>query len=147
VGAAFLWFYFQLSTYPYKVARWFQPIEAKIISNFSVNCSQDSGWLKLAAIHGATHQGAYSSQIAYKSPNGQLSHCEIGYQKEFLGRKVKPESRYRYASTSKLITTSAISALIASGKMHLDDKLVSFFPELKNFVDDRVKKITVAHLL
>jgi D-alanyl-D-alanine carboxypeptidase len=146
-GTIFLWFYFQLSTYPYKVARWFQPIQTKIISNFSVNCSQDSGWLKLAAIHGATHQGSYSSQIAYKSPHGQLSHCEIGYQKEFLGRKVKPESRYRYASTSKLITTSAISALIASGKMHLDDKLVSFFPELKNFVDDRVKKITVAHLL
>lgn len=139
--------YYQISMYPYKVDRWLQPLEARMVSGAAKHCSPASSWLNLSVEHAVRYQGAYSAQIAYKSPYWPLSHCEIGYQKKLLGDQVVPDSRYRYASTSKLITTSAIAALIEDGKIHSEDKLVSFFPELENFADTRIEQITIGHLL
>ncbi|PUA28973.1 MAG: hypothetical protein B0W54_11285 [Cellvibrio sp. 79] len=141
------WFYFQLSAYPYKVARWFQPIEAKLVLISAKKCSAGSEWLGLFVDHAVTNQGAYSAQVAFLSGNNMSHHCEIGYKKELLGEQINPSSRYRYASTSKLITASAILKLVALGKIKLEDKLVSFFPELAEFSDARISQITIAQLL
>mgnify|MGYP003144837835 CR=1 FL=1 len=141
------WFYFQIDTYPYKVARWFQPIEAKLVSVTAKNCSPKASWLNLFVDHSVSRQGAYSTQVGFLSVENMSSHCEIGYKDKLFGIQVSADHRYRYASTSKLITTATVFNLIRQGNIKLDDTLVSFFPELTRFKDERIAHITIAHLL
>ncbi len=141
------WFYFQIDTYPYKVARWFQPLEARVMSITAKHCSPANSWLNLFVEHAVRYQGAYSAQVAFLEPQKHLHTCEIGYKDKLFGVPVSVEHRYRYASTSKLITSATILKLVDQGKIHLDDTLVSFFPELTRFKDKRVTNITIAHLL
>jgi D-alanyl-D-alanine carboxypeptidase len=141
------WFYFQLSTYPYKVDRWFQPIQAKLVSTVAKHCSPAYSWLELYVDHTVTYQGAYSAQVAFLDSENQLQHCEIGYKDRLFSIPVNARYRYRYASTSKLVTMAAVINLVGQGKISLDDRLVSFFPELTRFKDGRIVHITIAHLL
>lgn len=147
VIAASFWFYFQLDTYPYKVARWYQPLEAKWDSLAVKHCAPESAWLSSFVEHAVDKQGAYSAQVAHLSSAKKLSSCEIGYKDKILGTPVNAAHRYRYASTSKLITTATVFNLVSQGKLRLEDSLVSFFPELTQFKDERVRTITIAHLL
>lgn len=146
IGLGF-WFYFQVDTYPYKVARWFQPLEASIVSVTARQCSPVDSWLDLFVDHAVRHQGAYSAQVAFLDAEKSLANCEIGYKNHLFGIPVNEAHRYRYASTSKLITTAAIFNLVNQGKLSVDDALVSFFPELNQFKDERVRHITLAHLV
>ncbi len=141
------WFYFQVDTYPHKVARWFWSAEATFVSHVAKQCSPDGVWLSSFVGQAVAYQGTYSAQVAYVSPEKTAVGCEIGYKDKFLGVMVNSEHRYRYASTSKLITTAASFNLIRQGRLRLDDRLVSFFPELNQFQDERVRNITIAHLL
>lgn len=147
VSACSFWFYFQLTTYPYKVARWFQPLEASVISAVAKHCSPSSAWLDLLVDHAVTYQGAYSAQAVYLTPQKTQSTCEIGYKDGFLGSQVNAMHRYRYASTSKLITTAITLKLIKEKKINLQSRLVSFFPELEQLKDERIAQITIANLL
>lgn len=141
------WFYFQIDTYPYKVARWFQPLEAGLVSVTTKRCSLANSWLGLFIEHAVRYQGAYSSQIAFLDPHEHLHACEIGYKDKLLGVPVIAEHRYRYASTSKLITSAVILSLVQLNKISLDDRLVDFFPELTQFHDERIRQIKISHLL
>jgi D-alanyl-D-alanine carboxypeptidase len=147
VIAVSFWFYFQVDTYPYKVARWFQPLEAKLVSVVARHCSPSDSWLGLFLDHAVNYQGTYSAQVAFYNPEKKLSHCEIGYKDKLFGTSLNIAHRYRYASTSKLITTAAVFSLMRQGNISLDDTLVSFFPELTQFKDERIARITIAHLL
>lgn len=146
IGGGF-WFYFQVDTYPYKVARWFQSLEASIVSVAAMQCSPADSWLNLFVEHAVRYQGAYSAQVAFIESEKQPHGCEIGYKNKLFGVPVSPEHRYRYASTSKLVTTAAIFNLVGQGKLSVEDALVSFFPELNQFKDERIRHITIAHLL
>ncbi len=141
------WFYFQVDTYPYKVARWFQPVEATLVSQVAKHCSPTGVWLNGFVEHAVTYQGAYSAQVAFLSAEKKLDTCEIGYKDKLLGARVNAAHRYRYASTSKLVTTAATFNLVNQGKLRLEDTLVSFLPELTHFKDERIPSITIANLL
>ena len=147
VISASFWLYFQIDTYPYKVARWFQPIQAEMVSITAKQCSAHNIWLDLVVKHAVTSQGAYSAQVAFLDANKHLYHCEIGYKRELLGEAVNSSDRFRYASVSKLITTSVILELVNRRKIDLNEKLVNFFPELTGFKDSRIELITISHLL
>lgn len=147
VIAASFWFYFQVDTYPYKVARWFQPAEATLVSHFAKHCSPAGNWLNGFVEHSVTYQGAYSAQVAFLSAEKKLDTCEIGYKDQLFGTPVSAAHRYRYASTSKLVTTAATFNLVNQGKLRLEDTLVSFLPELTHFKDDRIRSITIGNLL
>src|SRR5690606_18887885 len=110
-ASAFFFFYFQASTYPLKVARWYQPIEAKLISNTAKKCSDNSS-LTLLVESAVDKRGAYSAQVAFLSYEGELEHCEIGYKDGLFGTIVSHHHRYRYASTTKLVTAAAIFSLV-----------------------------------
>jgi len=141
------WFYFQFTTYTYKVDRWVQPLEARLALLTSKNCSPVRSWLNSFVDHAVTRQGGYSAQVAFISAQEELQSCEIGYKDKFFGTEVNAAHRYRYASTSKLVTTAVVLDLISQGKIRYNDKLVHFFPELNNFKDERISQITVADLL
>lgn len=147
VIAVSFWFYFQVDTYPYKVARWFQPLEAGIVSVTAKHCSPANSWLNLFVEHAVRYQGAYSVQAVFLDSQKNLHACEMGYKDKLFGVPVNAEHRYRYASTSKLVTSAAILELARQGKINLNDALVSFFPELTGYKDVRVANITIAHLL
>jgi CubicO group peptidase (beta-lactamase class C family) len=51
-------------------------------------------------------------------------------------------------SVSKTFTSMAVGFAIAEGKLHLDDKVISFFPDkLPAEVSDNLKKLEIRHLL
>lgn len=143
----FLGLYFQVSTYPYKVDRWLQPLEARVAVATAKNCSPENTWLNMFAEYLVSRQGAYSAQVAFWGANQALDTCQVGFKSTLLGESVSVEHRYRYASVSKLITAAAIFNLVKEDQIHLDDTLVSFLPELVRFRDDRVRQITISHLL
>lgn len=147
VTAFSLWFYYQIDTYPYKVARWFQPLEASLVSITAKQCDLDGSVVNLFVDHAVKVQGAYSAQIAFIDPHNKLSSCNVGYKNKLFGVPVNSSHRYRYASSSKLITTAAIFDLIHSKRITADDALVDFFPELKVLADERISQITISHLL
>ncbi len=76
----------------------------------------------------------------------------FGYANAETGEKVQPYHQFRVASVSKLITSIAIMKLVEDGKISLNDKVFGKEGILKRtaywkIYDDKVKKITVKHLL
>ncbi|MGP9545314.1 serine hydrolase domain-containing protein [Psychrobacter sp. AOP7-B1-25] len=92
-------------------------------------------------------QKSMSNQIVYQSKNGKLSHCESGWKDGFRGEhSIDVDSRFRYASVSKVVTSAIVLNLINQDKLNLDQKLMSIInvPEPK---DKRIHDITIGMLL
>lgn len=94
-----------------------------------------------------TEQKSMSNQIVYQSRNGTLSHCESGWEDGFRGNvPITVDSRFRYASVSKVVTSALVLHLINERKLGLNQKLLDVIsiPEPK---DERLHEITVGMLL
>ncbi|MGE6361416.1 serine hydrolase domain-containing protein [Psychrobacter glacincola] len=92
-------------------------------------------------------QKSMSNQIVYQDSRGKISHCESGWEDSFRGDKpLTVDSRFRYASVSKVATSAVILNLINEGKLSLDQKLLDIIdiPEPK---DKRIHDITISMLL
>lgn len=75
-----------------------------------------------------------------------LQHGKVIYEKWMNGGN--PDSLHILNSVSKTFTSLAIGLAMEEGKLKLDDKLVSFFPDqLPQKVSDNLAAITVRHLL
>lgn len=60
----------------------------------------------------------------------------------------QPEFKHRLFSTTKSFTSAAIGFAMAEKRLTLDDKIVSFFPEAKDWnVSDKMKTVTIRNLL
>ncbi|MFT8716809.1 serine hydrolase domain-containing protein [Gluconobacter potus] len=59
----------------------------------------------------------------------------------------QPQSRRMTHSVTKSVTACAIGLLVNEGRLSLDDRITSFFPEAKATSGERTAKITVRHLL
>lgn len=142
-GVAHLWIAEkqQLHRYLYNVEAYF--------STFTLRCNDSAPeWIKELALDGIYHRGALANQIAYVSAEGALSYCSTGWKKSFLGgERVNENTRFRYASLTKVITADVILSLALSGKLRLDSNLGEIFPEIKSWSDYRVAEITVEQLL
>ena len=78
---------------------------------------------------------------------GIMEEGRITYQKAYAGTdaslpKVTTTTLYRIGSITKTFTAVLVLKLVEEGKLHLDDKLALYFPDIKN-----AKKITLRHLL
>ncbi|EXE14841.1 beta-lactamase family protein [Acinetobacter sp. 983759] len=95
-------------------------------------------------------QKSLSNQLAYIDQNKKIYTCQSGWTGHTLFSPVISENtRFRYASMTKIVTNDAVLGLIQQKKIKLDDHLVDFFDELKDqqFKDQWVKKIAIADLL
>lgn len=93
------------------------------------------------------HEKSMSNQLAYLSPNGQLFHCESGWEDGFLGdQPITESSRFRYASITKMITSTMILQLVEQKKLRLDQPILDILP-IPTPRDPRMAQITVAMLL
>ncbi|MCH7308212.1 beta-lactamase family protein [Acinetobacter sp. NIPH 1852] len=92
-------------------------------------------------------QKSLNNQLAFKDTQGKLHHCESGWENGFNGdRLITVDSRFRYASVSKVITSAMILHLVNEGKISLDQKLLDII-DIPKPKDQRIENITVAMLL
>jgi D-alanyl-D-alanine carboxypeptidase len=78
-----------------------------------------------------------------------LHHCENGYTGQYplLSGATTVQTRFRYASVTKLWTSDAVLSLIKSSKLSLDTKLHTIITEIDSPQDIRIKDITIRQLL
>lgn len=131
------------------VLRTVYPIPA-FFSAVSTRCSDRSPhWLLNMMELGTWELRALSSQIAYITSDGELFHCESGWQKRsFFSRFVSVDTRFRYGSLTKPITSAALLKLERSGKLQLKEPVVDWLLAGNlELSDPRVAKITADDLL
>ena len=125
------------------------PIRAKL-SAHQITCSDNSPvWLADVLTYQTKHNNAPANQIAYIEPNGTAYHCENGYvgQYPLLSDATTTQTRFRYASVTKLWTADAILQLIKDGKLSLETPLSDIISEINAPTDGRINDITIGQLL
>lgn len=115
----------------------------------AVQCSKNSPvWLKNTILETTMTHQAPNNQIAYLDPNGNLYHCESGYLGwPLFSKKVDENTRFRYASVSKLWTSDAILDLIKQKKIYLETPILELLPSIPTPKDKHIQNITVQDLL
>ena len=125
------------------------PIRAELSAR-QISCSENSPlWLADILKHQTRSNNAPANQIAYIDPTGSLHHCENGYVGEYplLSDAVSKQTRFRYASVTKLWTADAVLDLIKKDKLSLDTKLADIISEIEKPQDTRINDITIRQLL
>lgn len=125
------------------------PIRVKI-ANHQLTCTPNAPtWLSDTIKNQTTNGNAPANQIAYIDQQGTLHHCENGYIGDYplISDPITADTRFRYASVTKLWTADAIFDLIKQNKLTLDTKLAYVLPQINNPTDPRVNDITIAMLL
>lgn len=69
-----------------------------------------------------------------------------GFADEGRGRAVGPETRFRWASMSKIFTAIALLRLVESGRVRLDDPIRRYLPWFR-FADDPAPDVTLGQTL
>ncbi len=114
----------------------------------SIQCSNDApSFMQELMVNLIIEQKSMNNQIVYQDSKGKLSHCESGWEDGFRGDKpMTIDSRFRYASVSKVVTSATILHLINEGQLSLDQKLLDVItiPAPK---DKRLHDITIGMLL
>jgi len=125
------------------------PVRAELSAR-QVTCSANSPlWLSNILIYQTKNNNAPANQIAYIEPNGNLHHCENGYTGKYpiLSDSVTEQTRFRYASVTKLWTADTILSLIKDSKLSLDTPVGDIISEIDAPKDARVNDITIGQLL
>ncbi|WP_299942337.1 serine hydrolase domain-containing protein [uncultured Microbulbifer sp.] len=131
-----------------EVKRAFYPVESAA-AYFTITCSETAPeWMYEALKHAIFEEWALANQLAYISPKGAVHHCESGWQGALLfSPRVNKDTRFRYASMSKLFVVDSVLALVNNERLTLDDTLMKFLPALSGAQDLRIAQIKVQHLL
>lgn len=127
----------------------FYPMRAELAIR-QMHCSAGSpSWMKEVLIYQTKYNNAPANQIAFLSKDGTVYHCENGYIGEYplFSDPVDKNTRYRYASVTKLWTSDAILDLIKQGRLSFDTKLSAILTEIHNPKDTRINDITIGQLL
>ena len=125
------------------------PVRAELSAR-QITCSENSPkWLTDILTYQTKYNNAPANQIAYIESNGTLHHCENGYVGDYplLSDSVTEQTRFRYASVTKLWTADAILQLIKDGKLSLDTPLSDIVSEIDMPMDNRIDDITIGQLL
>ena len=125
------------------------PIRAELSARH-ITCSVDSPtWLADILRYQTRNNNAPANQIAYIEPSGTLHHCENGYVGEYplLSDSVTAQTRFRYASVTKLWTADAIFQLVKDDKLLLETPLADIISEIDAPKDSRINNITIRQLL
>lgn len=125
------------------------PVRAELSAR-QISCSDGSPtWLADILIYQTKNNNAPANQIAYIEPNGTRHNCENGYigQYPVLSVAVTEQTRFRYASVTKLWTADAILELIEEGRLTLDTPLADIISEIDTPADGRINSITIEQLL
>lgn len=130
--------------------RFIYPIQGQF-AIWSISCSNNSPeWMHRSLKYIIKNQKTLSNQLAYIDKNNQAYSCQSGWVgHSIISSRLSVDTRFRYASMTKIITNDAVIQLINAGKIRLSDPMIQFLPELEGqqFKDERIKNITIANLL
>lgn len=107
-------------------------------------------WLQQVANYSIRELDYLNLQLSYIDNEGNTSACTAGWEGlPYITRRVTKNSILNYASVTKVFTSELILDLVRKQKISLNDKLISFLPEVKTerLVDARVADITISDLL
>ncbi|MEG2443105.1 MAG: serine hydrolase domain-containing protein [Acinetobacter sp.] len=126
------------------------PVQAQF-AIWNTQCSNNAPvWMRQSLKYIIKNQKTLSNQLVYIDQNNQNYTCQSGWDKTtFFSKAVSKNTRFRYASMTKIVTSDAIISLINQDRLKINDRMIDFFSELKDqkFNDERVKNITLADLL
>lgn len=110
------------------VLRQLYPFPA-MLSHWSVSCSRNAPeWLNEIANRGIDELKALASQVGYIDSEGNLHHCESGWQgRAFLSPRITESSRFLYGSLTKPITSAAVLTLIDEGVIDYSTSILTYF--------------------
>lgn len=148
ICAFFIWIAHIWITDRFAIYKFFYPFES-FVAISTISCTNSAPpWLEQLVVYSLKERGALANQAAYISPTGELSSCSSGWRQGFLkGEQVDANVRFRYASTTKIITADLILRLVNEKKVELSSTIEQLFPDVHSYQDDRVRTITVEQLL
>ncbi len=139
-------------TNPLGLSRLLYYFQAPLIQ-LSNSCKPDTpDWMEDIQGYAVKKMGTPASQLAYVDIDGEVFHCETGWKDGIFGDEpLQPDTRFRFASTTKPVTAIAILDLINRKRLSLDDRIVDLLLgdeiSASALKDPRVGEITIAHLL
>ncbi|WP_348677726.1 serine hydrolase domain-containing protein [Alcanivorax profundi] len=136
-------------TDPHGVMRQAFVIQAPL-SKLAQQCSSNSpDWLGRISLTGVDQLKALSTQAAFLDKNGNLSHCETGWNSViFFSDRVDANTRFRYGSLTKPLTASAIIMLVNNGKLSYQSGLAdSLGYDVGSSVNQDFLAVTIEKLL
>lgn len=129
-------------------------IQEKVRKSLVLDSLQCEGrrqpWLQQVANYSIRELDYLNLQLSYIDNEGNTSACTAGWEGlPYITRRVTKNSILNYASVTKVFTSELILDLVRKQKISLNDKLISFLPEVKTerLVDARVADITISDLL
>ena len=94
----------------------------------------------------AQEQGYPGFQFSYLGKDGHRFDCSGGWaKKSFWPETMSVSHRMRYASLTKIFTSTVLAQLIGSKSISPDDKLLKHL-RLSHFRDERLADISISHL-
>ncbi|WP_375177563.1 serine hydrolase domain-containing protein [Marinobacter mobilis] len=118
---------------PRGVMRELYPLQASV-SKMGLRCSTGSPiWLHEVAELGVWELKALSTQVAFVNEAGDIFHCESGWNNGFLTERIEQDSRFRFGSLTKPITSAAIHYLMKNSDLTPALNVVGYFSGLKSY--------------
>ena len=90
----------------------------------------------------AHEKGGFNGAWLYAEHGEIVSKGAMGFRNPDSTLPIREDTVFQLASVSKQFTASAVMLLIRKGLLHLDDKIIQYFPELAAYAG-----VTVRHLL
>src|SRR5690554_2515640 len=124
------------------ISRQLYPLESLLSSN-NEHCQGSKEKLLKQVLQAGREQGSLASQVAYLSPNGEMSWCASAS----YGETPNNNARYRYASLTKVFTAQALLTAMHEKNIPLNTPLYAFIPQARIAKDTRWQEVTVEQLL
>lgn len=124
------------------ISRQLYPLESLLSSN-NEHCQGSKEKLLKQVLQAGREQGSLASQVAYLSPNGEMSWCASAS----YGETPNNNARYRYASLTKIFTAQALLTVMHEKNIPLNTPLYTFIPQARIAKDTRWQEVTVEQLL
>lgn len=139
----FLW----ISDRP-KVLRILYPVTATLAAP-TLNCSADSPeWMAEASKYALWRNASPAGQLAYIAPGASLHTCHYGWAgTPLLSERVTEDTRFRYASMTKLLTADLVLKDVQVGRLALDNQLLELLDLDAELADERLHQVTLDQLL
>lgn len=131
------------------VRRWVYPITGQLAA-FSTRCDVTApDWLQALAQQIPKWLDSPANQIAFVDPSGTLTGCINGWEGHpLISKRVTADTRFRFASLSKLVTFFGVVHEQALGQADwLGLPLIQVLGLTPPFQDQRIAQIHVRHLL
>lgn len=115
----------------------------------TLSCSSHaSNWLTPAARYSLWQTWSPAGQLAHLAPSGELQKCHYGWSGiPLVSGRIDANTRFRYASMTKLLTADLVIRAIGNGHLAWDDSVLNALSLSHEIEDKRLLNVTTEQLL